>query len=138
MKRKVVRGLKLAGVASACALSLSASISGAAGGDHPFDAGNGWYGRAGGLVAPASLTGRSGHGSEIRVTDLSTVAIPYGRAGGPVGVAQILAVKASRAPVIAFNAGCERFGRAGGPVGIDAVNCGSGAEEATVAQASVR
>ena len=105
MKRTLVSGLKLAAVASACALSLSASISGAAGGDNPFDASNGWYGRA----------------------------------GGPVGAAEVLAVKASKAPVIAFDAGCERFGRAGGPVGIDAVSCGSGADAgATVAQASAR
>ncbi len=139
MKRTLVSGLKLAAVASACALSLSASISGAAGGDNPFDASNGWYGRAGGLVPPASLAKPSGHRSEIRVADTSTVTIPYGRAGGPVGAAEVLAVKASKAPVIAFDAGCERFGRAGGPVGIDAVSCGSGIDAgATVAQASGR
>jgi hypothetical protein len=104
-----------------------------------FDASKRLHGRAGGLVPPASLAKPSGHRSEIRVADTSTVTIPYGRAGGPVGAAEVLAVKASKAPVIAFDAGCERFGRAGGPVGIDAVSCGSGANGgATLAQASAR
>ena len=53
MKRTFITTLKLSSIALACALSLSASISGAAG--ESFDTSNGWYGRAGGPVAPASL-----------------------------------------------------------------------------------
>ena len=135
MKRTFVNTPKLSSIALACALSLSASISGAAG--EIVDSSNGWYGRAGGQVAPASLAIPAGHRSEMSAAN-SSANTPYGRAGVPVGAAAVLAVKTSPAQVTAFDAGCARFGRAGGPVGIDSLSCSPVAHDATVAQTSAR
>ncbi len=136
MKRTFIQAPKLSSIALACALSLSASISGAAG--DSFDTGTGWYGRAGGPVAPASLAIFPRPRSEPGVADWSTGAA-YGRAGTAVGAAAVLAVKTAKAPSVALGSGCARFGRAGGPVGIDTLSCGSTPHgEATVAQGSTR
>lgn len=137
MKRTFITTLKLSSIALACALSLSASISGAAG--ESFDTSNGWYGRAGGPVAPATLAISPRQRSELGVADSSTTSVAYGRAGTPVGAPAVLAVKTAKASSVALGAGCARFGRAGGPVGIETLSCGSAAHgEATVAQASAR
>ena len=137
MKRTFITTPKLSSIALACALSLSASISGAAG--ESFDTSNGWYGRAGGPVAPASLAISPRQRSELGTADSSTTGAAYGRAGTPVGAASVLAVKTVKAPAVALGAGCARFGRAGGPVGIDALSCSPITHgEATVAQASAR
>jgi hypothetical protein len=137
MKRTFMNEAKLTSVALACALSLSASISGAAG--TSFDAGNGWYGRAGGPVGPASLVISPSRHVEPEVADSTTVSIAYGRAGTPVGAPAVLAVKTARAPAVALGDGCIRFGRAGGPVGIDGLSCASASHgESAVAEASSR
>ena len=137
MKRTFVTTPELSSIALACALSLSASISGAAG--ESFDTSSGWYGRAGGPVAPASLAVSPRPGAELGTADSSTISAAYGRAGTPVGAAAVLAVKAVKAPAVAIDAGCARFGRAGGAVGIDALSCTSITHgEAPVAQASAR
>lgn len=137
MKRTFSKAPKLSSIALACALSLSASISGAAG--ERFDTSNVWYGRAGGPVAPASLATSPRQRSELGTADSSTASAAYGRAGTPVGAAAVLAVQTSKAPSVALGAGCARFGRAGGAVGIDTLSCGSATHgEASVAQASTR
>jgi hypothetical protein len=137
MKRTFITMPKLSSIALACALSLSASISGAAG-ESP-DTSNDWYGRAGGPVAPASLAIAPRQRTELGVPDSSTISAAYGRAGTPVGAAAVAAAKAAETRVVAVGAGCIRFGRAGGPVGIDGLNCSSIAHgEAAVAETSTR
>ncbi len=133
MKRTYLDTPKRMSIALACALSLSASICGAAGAS--FDPSNTWYGRAGGPVAPQSLSI-----SATRYTaDSSNTVATYGRAGTPVGAAAVVAAAGVHAPAVAAGAGCARFGRAGGPVGIDALSCSSPVQgEATVAEASAR
>ena len=134
MKRTFLDTPKRMSIALACALSLSASICGAAG--VSFDPTSTWYGRAGGPVAPGSLTIRAAQ----HTADSSNTVATSGRAGAPIGAAAVVAaagVKASAA--VAAGAGCTRFGRAGGPVGIDALSCSSPVQgEATVAKASAR
>jgi hypothetical protein len=137
MKRTFVTMPKLSSIALACALSLSASISGAAG-ESP-DTSNVWYGRAGGPVGPASLAitprQRTGPGAP----DSRTISAAYGRAGTPVGADAVAAAKAVEAPLVAVGTGCVRFGRAGGPVGMDGLNCSSISHGgAAVAEASIR
>jgi len=137
MKRTFVTMPKLSSIALACALSLSASISGAAG-ESP-DNSSGWYGRAGGPVSPASLAFTPRQRTGLGAPDSGTISAAYGRAGTPVGATAVATAKAVEAPVVAVGAGCVRFGRAGGPVGIDGLGCSSITHgEAAVAEASAR
>ena len=137
MKRTFMPKATLISVALACALSLSASISGAA--EASFDTGNVWYGRAGGPVPPASLVISARQHSEADAADSTAVNAPYGRAGTPVGAPAVLAVKTAPTSAVALGDRCIRFGRAGGTVGMDGLSCASAARGGkAIAEASTR